>query len=103
MKKYSILFLLVLNLIDGILTYIGLNLELYIEKNPLLDHLYSVNPDLFILMKILMPTIILIILMFLTYQKKLSKVTNGVIAIGNFIYLTIFMYHIYLIRIVIMT
>lgn len=50
---YGLLFLIILNMIDGLITYIGLNFEFYIEMNPILSNIYNYNPSLFLLIKII--------------------------------------------------
>ncbi|MGL5348089.1 MAG: DUF5658 family protein, partial [Peptostreptococcaceae bacterium] len=93
---YSLKLLIFLNLFDGIMTYIGLKMGFYIELNKILRSLYINNQLLFITIKIIIPTIILIILS-RSLKPTISNITKSFIIIGNGIYSVIFIYHIILI------
>ncbi|MBZ4688161.1 MAG: hypothetical protein PWQ96_471 [Clostridia bacterium] len=52
--------IIMLNLWDLILTYFGLKLEFIHEVNPIMNILYNCNPVIFITIKAIIPTILLI-------------------------------------------
>lgn len=92
---YGLLFLIILNMIDGLITYIGLKSEFYIEMNPILSNIYNYNPSLFLLVKIIIPTIVLTVL-FLNLKSPISKITKIFIYISNIVYLLLDIYHVVL-------
>ena len=95
-RIYSLKLLILLNLFDGIITYIGLKMDFYIELNKILGSLYSNNQFLFIIIKIIIPTITLIILS-RNLKTTISNITKSFILTGNGIYSALFIYHIILI------
>ncbi|MGJ7920047.1 DUF5658 family protein [Neobacillus sp. LXY-4] len=44
-------YLSILNVFDAIITFIGLELSLIQEMNPIMNHIYQTNPVLFLLIK----------------------------------------------------
>ena len=92
---YSLIALLILNMFDGIITYIGLKLEFYMEMNVMLSNIYNYNPSLFLLVKVIIPTIVLYTL-FLKLKYKISNITKLFIYIGNILYILLCIYHIVL-------
>ena len=92
---YSLILLLILNLFDGIITYIGLKLEFYIETNVMLSNIYNYNTSLFLLVKVIIPTIILYTL-FLKLKYKISNITKTFIYLANMVYTLLCIYHIFL-------
>lgn len=92
---YSLIILLFLNLFDGIVTYIGLKLEFYREMNLLVNSIYNYSSNLFLLIKLIIPTIILTLLS-LNIKHNLSKLTKLFIYIANIVYVFICVYHIIL-------
>jgi len=50
--KYIFLYLSILNLVDGIVTFIGLEFALIEEGNPLMAQLYGESPILFLALKV---------------------------------------------------
>lgn len=96
-NKYSIysgfLLLIFLNVFDGIATYIGLKNGFYSEKNIMLNYIYQCSNIMFILIKIIIPTIILCILMVIVGD-KITKVIKGMIYIVNTVYAVLCIYHI---------
>ena len=92
---YSLISLLILNMFDGIITYIGLKFKFYIEMNVMLSNVYNYNPNLFLLLKVIIPTITLFIL-FLKLKIKISNITKLFIYIGNILYTLLCIYHIVL-------
>jgi len=91
----NLIILLFLNLFDGIVTYIGLELGFYIEMNLLVNSVYNYSSNLFLLIKIIIPTVI-IILLSLNIKDNLSKITKLFIYIANIVYVFICVYHIIL-------
>jgi len=91
----NLIILLFLNLFDGIVTYIGLKLEFYREMNLLVNSIYNYSSNLFLLIKIIIPTVI-IILLSLNIKDNLSKITKLFIYIANIVYVFICVYHIIL-------
>ena len=100
MNRCYILMLIALNLIDGMLTYIGLEKGFYKEENPFLAYIYSLDEKLFIFVKIILITVILIFIMKLIDKQKISYIVKCMIFIANTMYLFIVCYHVYLISIV---
>lgn len=95
-KNNSLRILIFLNLFDGILTYIGLRLGFYTELNKMLNAIYSYNHILFVFVKIIIPTIVLMFLLN-KLSKNISVITKTFIIIGNGVYSMLFIYHIILI------
>lgn len=96
-NKYSIysgfLLLIFLNIFDGIATYIGLKNGFYIEKNIMLNYIYQSSNIIFVLIKIILPTIIMCVLMAMVGD-KITKVIKGMLYIGNAVYAVLCIYHI---------
>lgn len=92
---YSLISLLFLNMFDGIITYIGLKLEFYMEMNIMLSNIYNYNPSLFLLVKVIIPTIVLYTL-FLKLKYKISNITKTFIYLANIVYILLCIYHIFL-------
>ncbi|MCC5802215.1 DUF5658 family protein [Rossellomorea vietnamensis] len=55
-----------LNLLDGIITFIGINGSFMVEANPFMNALYSISPVLFLGLKI---TLSLLLLLLVFYDK----------------------------------
>ena len=92
-KGHSLILLLLLNIFDGLITYIGLEFGFYQEMNVLVNNIYSSN--LFLLIKVIIPTAILILLV-LNIKDNLSKITKLFIYTANIVYVFIGSYHILL-------
>ena len=92
----NLIILLFLNLFDGIVTYIGLKLEFYREMNLLVNSIYNYSSNLFLLIKIIIPTVIIILLSLNIKDNNLSKITKLFIYIANIVYVFICVYHIIL-------
>lgn len=96
-KRYSIyngfLLLILLNIFDGIATYIGLNKGFYIEENFILNYIYQLSSTMFILIKIVLPTIVLCTLMMIVGNKT-TRVIKSMIYLGNTVYIVLCIYHI---------
>ena len=90
---YYLISLILLNLFDGIITYIGLKLEFYMEMNVMLNNLYNYNSSLFLLVKVIIPTIVLGILFF-KLKDKISNLTKIFIYTANIVYILLDIYHI---------
>ena len=52
--KFIFLYLSIMNLVDGIVTFIGLEFGFIEEGNPLMDQLYSESPFMFLAIKVLL-------------------------------------------------
>lgn len=89
----GLILLIFLNAFDGIATYVGLRLGFYIELNKFLDLVYEYSSSMFIIVKIIIPTLILLILME-KIKVKISKFTKTLICLTNIIYIGIFIYHV---------
>ena len=61
-KGHSLILLLLLNIFDGLITYIGLEFGFYQEMNVLVNNIYNYSSNLFLLIKVIIPTAILILL-----------------------------------------
>ena len=61
-KGHSLILLLLLNIFDGLITYIGLEFGFYQEMNVLVNNIYNCSSNLFLLIKVIIPTAILILL-----------------------------------------
>lgn len=94
-SDYKLLPLILLNLFDGVATYVGLNTGVYIELNKMLDFLYKNNSSMFLFVKLVLPTLILMLLS-VKLSQNMSKVTKKIIYIGNGIYSLLCLYHIFL-------
>jgi hypothetical protein len=57
-------YLVVLNLTDGILSYIGLKLDLIEEVNLIMNWLYDQNPIYFLIIKILLSLLLYMLVIF---------------------------------------
>ena len=98
-KRYSIsghslILLLLLNIFDGLITYIGLEFGFYQEMNVLVNNIYNYSSNLFLLIKVIIPTAILILLV-LNIKDNLSKITLFIYT-ANIVYVFIGSYHILL-------
>lgn len=91
--------LVLLNIFDGVFTYIGLKYGFYVEKNIMLGTIFKYSQILFILIKIVVPTIVLLSLMRIVGNNT-TKTIRNMIYFGNAIYTFLFMYHIALYSIV---
>lgn len=96
-RRYSIysgfILLILLNIFDGVATYIGLNKGFYIEENFILNYIYQLSSMMFILIKIVLPTIALSILMIIVGSKT-TRVIKSMIYLGNIVYTVLCIYHI---------
>ncbi|WP_122640290.1 DUF5658 family protein [Romboutsia sp. Marseille-P6047] len=61
--QYGLISIMLLNIFDGIATFIGLKYEFYKELNSFLRIMYEINPLLFLLIKVILPTILVILLL----------------------------------------
>ena len=59
-KGQSLILLLLLNIFDGLITYIGLEFGFYQEMNVLVNNIYNYRSNLFLLIKVIIPTAILV-------------------------------------------
>ena len=96
MNIKSIILLMILNLIDGIMTYIGLEMRFYEEKNIIMNHIYNIDSNMFIAIKIIIPTLAMLCIIYIALRQKLSPVIKYLINIVNVVYVGIAMYHGYL-------
>lgn len=84
-----------LNAFDGMATFIGLRYGFYIELNKFLSVIYKLNPSLFLIVKVILPTVLIIILID-RMNEKVSKTTMLIILILNVVYLSVCVYHVVL-------
>lgn len=94
-KGQSLILLLLLNIFDGLITYIGLEFGFYQEMNVLVNNIYNYSSNLFLLVKVIIPNAILILLA-LNIKDNLSKITKLFIYMANIVYVFIGSYHILL-------
>ena len=94
-KGHSLILLLILNIFDGLITYIGLEFGFYQEMNVIVNNIYNYSSNLFLLIKVIIPTAILILLA-LNIKDNLSKITKLFIYMANIVYVFIGSYHILL-------
>ena len=94
-KGQSLILLLLLNIFDGLITYIGLEFGFYQEMNVLVNNIYNYSSNLFLLVKVIIPNAILILLA-LNIKDNLSKRTKLFIYTANIVYVFIGSYHILL-------
>ena len=92
---YGLVSIIFLNIFDGIATFNGLNQGFYIELNKFLNTIYELDKLLFIMVKIILPTIFMIFLI-RNLNGELSNLTKFIMLITNLIYVFIFIYHIIL-------
>lgn len=92
-------YLALLNLIDGILTYIGLKLNLIEEVNVLMKIIYEAEPVYFLIVKTLL-SILLFVLCF--YQKIPNNFRMKTISlVGATLYTIVMFIHVYWIIVII--
>ena len=94
-KGQSLILLFLLNIFDGLITYIGLEFGFYQEMNVLVNNIYNYSSNLFLLVKVIIPNAILILLA-LNIKDNLSKITKLFIYTANIVYVFIGSYHILL-------
>nr|WP_285842979.1 DUF5658 family protein [Metabacillus litoralis] len=82
-----------LNLVDGLLTYIGLKLNLIEEANALMRILYEAEPIYFLIVKSLLS----IMLCTLCYYQKIPnhKVMKSISIVGVTLYTFVMFIHVY--------
>lgn len=93
--KYLLLSIIFLNIFDGIATFIGLKYGFYIELNVFLSAVYKESPILFLIIKIILPTILILTLV-KYLNETLSKFTKVIMIVVNAIYICICIYHVIL-------
>ncbi|QTM98310.1 hypothetical protein ERJ70_02655 [Sediminibacillus dalangtanensis] len=57
--KTCFLYLALLNLLDGVITFLGIKYEYISEANPLMNSLYQSGPFLFLLIKLLLSAMLI--------------------------------------------
>lgn len=84
-------YLVILNLIDGILSYIGLMLDLIEEVNMIMNWLYDQNPIYFLILKILLSLLLYMLVIF----KKIpvNKWVHKLMVFGAIEYTIILLFH----------
>lgn len=91
-RQNSLILLMFLNIFDGIATYIGLKLGFYIELNKILSFIYKYNNQMFLIIKVIIPTMILLIL--ISRAEEMSKPAKFLAYLTNILYIGISIYHI---------
>lgn len=92
---YGMVSIVFLNAFDGMATFIGLRYGFYIELNKFLSMVYNLSPVLFLIIKVILPTILIIVLID-KMDDNISKITRLIIFISNVIYICLCIYHIIL-------
>lgn len=88
---YLFHYLSLLNLIDGVITFLGLEFSVIGEMNPIMDQLYQLHPLLFITAKI---TLSLFLYLFIFFkQVPNSQAAKGVTYLASGLYTVIFFLH----------
>lgn len=70
------LYLIVLNIIDGILTYIGISLNYIEEANPLMSIVYEQDPFYFLMLKFILSGLLLLLFFSDVPRKQYLFVTS---------------------------
>ncbi|WP_174733638.1 DUF5658 family protein [Mesobacillus harenae] len=84
-------YLSTLNIVDAVLTFVGLENALIEEANPLMSQIYSEHPFLFIFVKL---SLSFLLYLFIIYKKvPNSKVTKGLTVIASVFYTITFIVH----------
>jgi len=85
------LYLALANIVDGILTFIGLQFSFIQEGNPLMAFLYNQSPFLFIIFKVSLSCI----LFFFALSKEIPKFTilKGLTLFASFSYTIVLFLH----------
>lgn len=92
---YGMVSIVFLNAFDGMATFIGLRYGFYIELNKFLSMVYNLSPVLFLIIKVILPTILIIVLID-KMDGNISKIARLIIFISNVIYICLCIYHIIL-------
>lgn len=87
-----IIFLLVANLLDAILTNIGIHYSFIAESNPLMKYVYEQSILLFYAIKIVLP-LLLILLVTSKFVSKNEKVLNVLLTSAVIVYISILSLH----------
>ena len=90
---YGMVSIVFLNAFDGMATFIGLRYGFYIELNKFLSVIYKLSPVLFLIVKVILPTILIMVLID-KMDEKISKITRLIIFISNIVYVCICVYHV---------
>ncbi|SDK35519.1 DUF5658 family protein [Sediminibacillus albus] len=90
MKKLFV-YLAILNLLDGVVTYIGLELRVIAEANPFMDNLYGTSPSVFLGVKLLLSVALL--LFCITNKLPRSHMVKALVVTASVFYLLICMMH----------
>ncbi|WP_227413671.1 DUF5658 family protein [Cytobacillus luteolus] len=85
--------LALLNLLDGILTFIGLQFSIISESNPIMNLMYQHDPGLFLTLKIVL-SLLLYILIF-TKKMPLSSLIKRLTQGATVCYVLVIMVHCY--------
>ncbi|WP_201717008.1 DUF5658 family protein [Rossellomorea arthrocnemi] len=80
-----------MNMLDGIISFIGLNGSFMVEANPLMNELYSMSPTLFLCFKMIL-SLLLLILVFYDKIPRIKWVTSMAFVVG-IMYLFVFCLH----------
>ncbi|TMU84252.1 hypothetical protein FGG79_15255 [Bacillus sp. BHET2] len=95
--KNLFLCLALLNLVDGIISYIGLKGSFMEEGNPLMNEVYRVSPILFLGIKLLLSFILILVVV---YDKipRLKWVTVLTYIISVIYFITFFLHGVWMIQ-----
>ena len=91
-KGHSLILLLLLNIFDGLITYIGLEFGFYQEMNVLVNNIYNYSSNLFLLIKVIIPTAILILLVLNIKDIIINTINVLYIIYKNDVYFIYFMF-----------
>lgn len=88
---YLFHYLSILNLIDGVITFFGLEYSIIGEMNPIMDQLYQLHPFLFISVKLTLSFFLYLFIFF--KQVPNSKSAKAVTYFASGLYTVIFFLH----------
>lgn len=88
---YLFHYISLLNLLDGVITYFGLEYSIIGELNPIMDHLYQLHPFLFISSKIALSFFLYLFIIFKQVPK--GKTAKAVTYFASGLYTVIFFLH----------
>ncbi|MBM7572398.1 DUF5658 family protein [Aquibacillus albus] len=91
MFKTIIFYLAILNMLDGFITYYGLENAYISEANPLMESLYSYSPVLFIVLKIMLSIFLLALV--IVFRVPATSLIKGLALSASFLYTFTFFIH----------
>ncbi|MCA1031703.1 DUF5658 family protein [Bacillus timonensis] len=86
-------YLAILNILDGLLTFIGLQFSLIDERNPMMLYLYQSDPIFFITVKVFLSLFLYVFI----YMDRVpnGRVIKGITLISTILYSIVCSFHMY--------